>query len=659
MERQLPVKGYITNGYIIYSNSALKEKALESGVHSLLDTDLPVMTDSGTFQMYVYGGSVKNTGEKKDAKRADLSDLKPNEIVTFQAKIKSDIITILDRFTEPKIPRDEAEARMKETIKRGKEAVEHKGESALACTVQGGVYPDLREKAAAAMSQINCEVHPVGGVVPLMENYRYADVVEAVVAAKKGLTPKRPVHLFGCGHPMLFPLAVYMGCDIFDSSSYAKYAQDNRMMYPEGTKHLEDISESPCSCVVCSKYTPSELLEMQGSERKVQIALHNLHVSFTELKIIRQAVFEGTLREMVERRARAHPHLMDALKALGRHTEFLEQYEPLSRKRFFYTGPESSFRPELYRYKKRFFKRYKLPETKMLIIFEDKTGQKPFSAQFRAEINEILSFMKAHFLAITYFGPAPLELEDIYPVAQSVIPGELGYEDNRRINKLMEHFAHKNSGAMGIIWDGEQTLEFLKGMDSSEASQVALDMDFLKVKAVADMQFGNGAGEILVGSSPDEITYRKSKRTGRIRNVYRNDVHILSVRAGDGYITLKQKGAELLHSKLPKPALRVMVHPDSAEFNRQRKNVFAKFVLDCDENLRIGDEALIVDPEDKLVAVGRIQMTAEEMKAFEIGIAGRTKEGYSLRVQKASGFPCTIQWFLKGPIQAYIWASIL
>jgi 7-cyano-7-deazaguanine tRNA-ribosyltransferase len=44
-----------------------------------------------------------------------------------------------------------------------------------------------------------------------METYRYADLVDVIVSAKKGLDPSAPVHLFGAGHPMMFALAVPLG----------------------------------------------------------------------------------------------------------------------------------------------------------------------------------------------------------------------------------------------------------------------------------------------------------------------------------------------------------------------------------------------------------------------------------------------------------------
>src|SRR6056297_3111646 len=65
----------ITNSYIIYRKDELREKALKDGLHALLDFDGPIMTDSGSFQLSVYG-DVEVTNE---------------EIIEFQQKIGTDI----------------------------------------------------------------------------------------------------------------------------------------------------------------------------------------------------------------------------------------------------------------------------------------------------------------------------------------------------------------------------------------------------------------------------------------------------------------------------------------------------------------------------------------------------------------------------------------
>ena len=146
----------ITNSYIIYKDAILKKQALEKGVHKLIDFSGSIMTDSGTFQNYIYG----------DVK------LDPLEIVQFQRDIGSDIGTILDIFGTPDQTKEEAEQGAKETIARAKNSIPKKGEMLLACPVQGSIYPDLREYCAQQLSMLDADFFPIGGVVPLMENQR-------------------------------------------------------------------------------------------------------------------------------------------------------------------------------------------------------------------------------------------------------------------------------------------------------------------------------------------------------------------------------------------------------------------------------------------------------------------------------------------------------
>ncbi|MHA2086396.1 MAG: tRNA-guanine transglycosylase, partial [Candidatus Thorarchaeota archaeon] len=89
----------------------------------------------------------------------------------------------------------------------------------------------------------------------------------------------RPVHLFGCGHPMLFAQAALLGCDFFDSASYVKFAESGRMLLPDGTVHLKDLKELPCECPVCSQTTAEALKKLGTSEKETELMKHNLYVS--------------------------------------------------------------------------------------------------------------------------------------------------------------------------------------------------------------------------------------------------------------------------------------------------------------------------------------------------------------------------------------------
>jgi 7-cyano-7-deazaguanine tRNA-ribosyltransferase len=185
--RECGAQGLITNSYIIYKNPELKETAEKKGVHGLLNWNGPIMTDSGTFQSHVYGEI----------------DMQPEEILNFQKKIEVDIGTVLDVFCEPETRFEDAKKELEETQKRIEESDKNKGSIYLAAPIQGGRHLDLRLKAAQMASETNANLFPIGGVVPLMEKNNFKMLAEVIIASKKGLDISKPVHLFGCGHPML------------------------------------------------------------------------------------------------------------------------------------------------------------------------------------------------------------------------------------------------------------------------------------------------------------------------------------------------------------------------------------------------------------------------------------------------------------------------
>jgi len=604
MHEKLGAKILITNSYIIRSDDRLREKAEKDGVHALLGFNGPIMTDSGTFQDFVYG-DVKVDHRK---------------IVEFQSSIGSDIGTILDVFSEPDFTREETERAVDETIKRGRESVPLKGDMLLSGPVQGGTYPDLRERCAKDLSSLDFDVHPIGGVVPLLESYRYKDLIEVIIASKKGLNPSRPVHLFGAGHPMIYPLAVLLGCDMFDSASYAKYAREERLMYPTGTRFLRDLHGLACHCPACSRTSVEELKKAPADERTKSIAEHNLYVCLNEISRIKNAIHEGSIWELVEMRARAHPALLDALRTLKKHKEYLERFEQVSRNgAFFYCGPESYDRPTVVRYQERFFARYRRPDSKVLVGFEE--AEKPYSRTYGKEIEAVSSKVDASFIVASFFGPAPFELDEYYPIAQSVIPKDLDHETKERMKKTMERHAHVHGYPLAVMWEGNETLKFLAEM--LQGPRKARDSDLLRCRAVLDMQFGRGAADILDGRMIEIV---KSKRTGKIRNVLIDGIHSLSMRAHDGRFTLKLSGGKMLMGVLEPPRMRVTVEDEPAEFAAKGNNVFAKFVRDCDPDIRPGDDVLVVNTKGELSAVGRALMIKEEMLAFKRGIAVRVKD---------------------------------
>ncbi len=588
----------ITNSYVIYQTEELRKKALEEGLHSLLDFDFPIMTDSGTFQAHVYG---------------DV-DVDHQEIIGFQKRMDSDVSTILDEFTEPDDEREVAEEKVRKTMERARYAVEEyedeKGHIAL--PVQGSVFPELRERAGKEMKRFE-GVYPIGGVVPLLENYRFSDLVNIILSSKKGLGAKGPVHLFGAGHPMVYPLAVLLGVDLFDSSSYIKYARRGDLMYPDGTKKLREIEHFGCHCPTCMEHEPAELREMEEGERTELMAEHNLWVCFNEIEKVKQAVKEESVWEMAERRCRSHPHLLSGIKEVYDHWRYLERFEPRSRHgAVLYTGRGTLKRPLIRRFKEWVMEEYEPLFEAPTILFDAEEVNKPYNRSLRDELSR-LEEAGANILFSTPLGPVPLELDETYPVPQSVFLDERKGKERK---KELERYKEMKDLSEMVRYDDLDTLDEFSG-------NAGMCLDDMRVKTIADYQFGKGAGELFVQGKTEYVKNRK----GRIKNVMLDGKHVLSLRHYDGLFTLKMAGAMILKEELEPPRMRVTVTEDSAEFNSQGKNVFCKFVIDADENIRPGDEVLVVDEYDNLVAAGRAFLNSQEMSDLKRGIAVRIREG--------------------------------
>jgi len=381
------IEAIITNAYIFSQSMQYRKQALAEGLHRVLDFDGVIMTDSGSFQLSVYGDVA-------------ISNL---ETLSFQRDIQSDIWVPLDIPTSPSAGRTTAERELAITMERLREAQETFGADApIAAPVQGGIYPDLRERAGRHVGELGFSFCPIGAVVPLMEGYRYRELVQVVMAAKTALPPSACVHLFGAGHPAMFALATAMGCDLFDSAAYALYAKEGRYLTAHGSYKVDELAELPCACSVCRGHTAGELRTSVDRER--QLALHNLYVTLAEIARIRQAIIDGTLWELVDERCRSHPQLLSGYRELLHHADTLEKHDRVSKRRFFYRGDESCQRTEVVRYQQQ-LTRLRFGGS-VLITFD---------GSVRKGFDDILLFKPP-------FGPFPRELKETFPIGQSEIP---------------------------------------------------------------------------------------------------------------------------------------------------------------------------------------------------------------------------------------------
>jgi 7-cyano-7-deazaguanine tRNA-ribosyltransferase len=579
------VRMAISSSYLLFRDAALRARAEALGLHRFLGFPGAIMTDSGAFQQHSEGSVT----------------VSPAEILRFQTQVGSDVATVLDVFGEPGDSRDRARSAVEETLRRAREARELRGSSLLAVPVQGGLHPDLRAWSAREGAPL-ADVQAVGGIVPLLERYRFPELVRVLAAVRPHLAPEKPVHLFGVGHPMLFSLGALWGGDLFDSSSYHKFALRDTLLFPEGSLPLSEVKEEICGCALCREMPLATLSQRPLRERQLHLTRHNLDQCLREIARVRQAIRDGTLWELAERRTGGHPALYDALEATeGAGAVFLP-VEPYSRRAFRYVSPLSLGRPTILRWSVA-LERYTRGRGPRFRV-----RPRPLSPQAlrtAPSLGPEGAEDPTLWVVQTLLGEVPLELTEVYPVGPSLLRAGL-----RSDPPLPEAPAGIPTGPV----------------DPSEA------WTRRHVHGLLEWVWGRTLRERLVG---EDLRPVHSRTTGRLRRVLKDGSSLLEVGL-DGLPHLTFQGGSFLRPHLPYPAGRVVAAEEAAAFVAEGRSLFSRHVLEVDPETVPGSPVLVVDASDRLLAVGRAMLSSGEMSRWARGVAVRVTAHARAREPAAS-----------------------
>ncbi len=597
----------ITSSYILRRQPALAERAKQEGLHRYLGFTGAVMTDSGAFQQHAYGEV----------------EVTPEEILAFQGAIGSDIATVLDEFVEPEAGWELARSGVETTIERSGRAREQRGSALLAVPVQGGLFPDLRARSAQAASQLG-DVLAVGGIVPLMETYRFADLARVLSFTRPHLAPERPVHLFGMGHPMVFALGALFGGDLFDSSSYHKFAKRGTLLFPEGSVVLEDLQEEVCGCALCARTPITQLKDLPTAEREAHVARHNLLQCSLEIARVRQAIREGEIWELAERRSTGHPALAAALNEARRHPEVFLPSEPPSRRSFRVVMPESLERPSVARLRDR-LQTWRAERTASGVVgVTERRPLSPSSLRNAPALAPGPTEGDGMWDVATPLGPVPLELTEIYPVGPFVGPQEFEARVawTRPALRTDEGGAKEGGGAPTEAPSPGPTV----GASPAPGAPPASDPETTSrlwvqrhIHAILSWAWGEEAATAL---AREPLRARHSRATGRLRQVLRGE-EVLFVIANDGLPRPTFAGGRALAAVLPPPRARVVAHADAVPFVREGRSLFSRHVLRADPSIAPDEPVLVTSEEGELLAVGRTLLSGPEMGRFRRGVAVR------------------------------------
>ena len=188
------------------------------GVHKFMNCKLPILTDSGGYQIWSLA-KLKKIEEKGIKFRSHIDGkllyLTPENCIKFQQNIGSDIIMVLDECTNFNITRKKAEESLELTLKWAKRCKKafNKKDSALFGIVQGAKYEDLRIKCALNLQKLNFDGYAIGG---LSVGEGQKEMLRILKKTTPCLPDNKPKYLMGVGMPGDIIKSVANGIDMFD-----------------------------------------------------------------------------------------------------------------------------------------------------------------------------------------------------------------------------------------------------------------------------------------------------------------------------------------------------------------------------------------------------------------------------------------------------------
>jgi queuine tRNA-ribosyltransferase len=207
------------NTYHLMLRPGPEQIAALGGLHMFMNWPLPILTDSGGFQVMSLS-ELRKLDERGVTFRSHLDGtmiaLSPERAIEIQALLGADIAMQLDECLRLPASAEEIARAMQLSLRwaeRSKRAFERKPGHALFGIVQGGDNVAMREQSARALVDIGFDGYAIGGLAVGEPQ----DVMLKIVDETAPILPaERPRYLMGVGTPHDLLEAVKRGIDMFD-----------------------------------------------------------------------------------------------------------------------------------------------------------------------------------------------------------------------------------------------------------------------------------------------------------------------------------------------------------------------------------------------------------------------------------------------------------
>lgn len=307
----------LSNAYHLYLRPGHELIASAGGLHKFMAWDLPILTDSGGFQVFSLDEfrTVADDGVHfRDHRSGRSHFISPAISMEVQNAIGADIIMAFDECVKNPATHTEAEDAMNRThrwLKICEQSHARKNEQSLFGIIQGSMFEDLRRTSAEVVTSFDLPGYAIGGVAV----GEARGEIERIVKFTTPLMPEhKPRYLMGIGTPWDILYAIRCGIDMFDCVAPTMIARHGSVFSNQWRISLSKASfrkdfspiDETCDCFTCKFHTRAylhHLIRAKEYAGATLAAIHNVRYLIREANNARQAILDGTFREYYERLA--------------------------------------------------------------------------------------------------------------------------------------------------------------------------------------------------------------------------------------------------------------------------------------------------------------------------------------------------------------------
>ncbi len=303
----------LANTYHLYLRPGAERIARLGGLHAFMAWPHPILTDSGGFQVFSLS-DLRHIDDDGVTFRSHLDGslhrFTPEVSIRVQELLGADIIMAFDECPEP-YDRAYNERALERTHRWAERSLKAhtRADQALFGIVQGGVFPDLRERSARFIASLGFPGHAIGGLSvgeTKAEMYAMVDLVTDILPADK------PRYLMGVGTPEDLVEGVRRGVDIFDCVLPTRLARHGTAMLSTGerlnvrnARFADDAQplEPGCTCYTCRHFSRAYVRHLVVSKEMLAatlLSIHNIHALTRLAHDMRRAIVEGRFAAWLE-----------------------------------------------------------------------------------------------------------------------------------------------------------------------------------------------------------------------------------------------------------------------------------------------------------------------------------------------------------------------